>query len=203
MEVGGSEELWLPARSGLRCYPSTRSWSTIGRNCGSSSQPLWSPSSSEANRQTAMASRRPPAAVHDAPDEGATTHGSPARRDRRNCDVRSMMFVGGPPLAFDFGEAGSCKSLGYLVNGPAIGGNDFVVESRHLGTVEEAQHQHSRRGHGSLELSEPAVRGDPAAPDRSTSTRPGGRQRSGRQHRCSRSTRTRTCRSDRPPEHDR
>jgi hypothetical protein len=67
------------------------------------------------------------------------------------------MVVGGPLQAFDFGEARSGKSLGYFVSGPAIGGNDFVVESRHLGTVEEAKHQQSRRSHGSLELSKHTV----------------------------------------------
>ena len=47
--------------SGLRCWPSARSWSTIGRKTGSSSQSSYSPSSSEANRHTAIASKRPPA----------------------------------------------------------------------------------------------------------------------------------------------
>jgi hypothetical protein len=68
-----------------------------------------------------------------------------------------MTAVGGPLQAFDLREAGSCKSLGHFVDGPVIGGHDFVVESGYLGTVEEAQHQHSRRGYGSPELNEHAV----------------------------------------------
>ena len=50
----------LPTGSGLRCCPSIRSRSTIRRNCGSSSQSSYIPSSREANRQTATTSRRPP-----------------------------------------------------------------------------------------------------------------------------------------------
>jgi hypothetical protein len=67
------------------------------------------------------------------------------------------MTVDGPLQAFDFGEAGSCQSLGHFVGRPAVGGHNFVVEGGYLVTVEEAQHQHSRRGHGSSEPGEHAV----------------------------------------------
>ena len=65
----------LPTGSGLRCCPSTRSWSTIGRKAGSSSQPSYSPSISDANRQTTIATRRPP---------GRSTRRASARAFRRS-----------------------------------------------------------------------------------------------------------------------
>ena len=57
----------------------------------------------------------------------------------------------------NFREASSRQTLGELVNGPAIGGHDLVIEGRDLVTDEDGEHQRSGRGHYPPELGEHAV----------------------------------------------
>src|SRR5262245_49447550 len=53
---------------------------------------------------------------------------SPFGGDRRDGGVRPLSAFAGPLQALDLHEAGSRQPLGELVNGPAIGGHDLVVE---------------------------------------------------------------------------
>jgi hypothetical protein len=68
-----------------------------------------------------------------------------------------MSAFTGPLQALNFGEAGSRQSLGELVNGPAIGGHDLVVEGGDPVTYENRKHERPGRGHYSPELSEHTV----------------------------------------------
>jgi len=84
--ASAEDGVWRPtAGSGLRCCPSARSRSTIGLNCGSSSQPSYSPSSRDANWHTAIASRRPP---------GCSTRRASLRACRRSAP--SVRWYSGP-----------------------------------------------------------------------------------------------------------
>jgi hypothetical protein len=65
---------------------------------------------------------------------------SPFGRDCRDGGVWPMRAFAGPLQALNFREAGSRQSLGELVNGPAIGGHDLVVEGGDLVPYEESNH---------------------------------------------------------------
>ena len=54
--------------------------------------------------------------------------------------IRLLAASGSPLQALNFREAGLRQSLGELVNGPAIGGHDLVVECGDLVSVEVTKH---------------------------------------------------------------
>lgn len=65
---------------------------------------------------------------------------SPFGRDCRDGGVWPTRAFAGPLQALNFREAGSRQSLGELVNGPAIGGHDLVIEGGDLVTYEDSNH---------------------------------------------------------------
>ncbi len=77
--------------------------------------------------------------------------------DGRDRGVRAVGAVGRALLAFELGEAGPGQPGGELVDRPAVGRHDLVVERLDLAGVEEPGHQRAARRHDPAELGQHPV----------------------------------------------